>query len=410
MALLLLSAVVSGWDADVTRKRRGPRARAQAPSWWAFRRPVVPSPPAKWCDDCGTTKTGQWRSGPTGPSTLCNTCGARRWAHGQRWGLPRRRRRTATATTVANQPPPQENRQDGRICEQGSAPAAPNRVTSPPPATESLPAPATAMTAGSKQLPPPPPKISVSLSSPPDIPHGNQIVRSKPAKRKSPSPTTAGSELLLPPLPEIPASPQSPPPNRPDRKQKVRRKPAKRSSPSPAALATAGTGSIEKPAPPEIPASENSLPLKKRKNKAAARQCVHCGSSETPQWRWSARKGPEDRRILCNACGVRNRQGRLLPEYRPLASPTFDKESHATLHRKVLKLRRQRSDDSQHQQPPAPVAPEDDSQDVGLMALPSSGSVDHIRSKLRGGDSANNAGASSVVTVVAGPVGEVGWL
>ncbi|CAN6353000.1 unnamed protein product [Urochloa humidicola] len=413
MALLLLSAVVSGWDADVTRKRRDPRARAQAPSWWAFRRPIVPSPPAKSCDDCGTTQTGQWRSGPMGPGTLCNTCGARRWAHGQRWGVPRRRRRTATATTVSDQPSPpssQENRPDGQIYEQGSASPAPSRVTSPPPATQSLPAPATLMAAGSEQLPPPPSEIPASQSTPPDSTHGNQIVRNKPGKRKFPSPTTAGSELQLTPLPEIPASPQSPPSNRSDvGKQKVRRKPVKQSSPSPA---TAGTDSIEQSAPPEmIPLSENSLPLKKRKNKAAAeRQCVHCGTSETPQWRWSARKGPEGRRILCNACGVRNMQGRLLPEYRPLASPTFDRESHATLHRKVLKLRRQRRDHNQHHQPPAPVAPVDDSQDVDPMALPSSGSVDHLRSKFRGGDSANNAGASSVITIVAGPVGEVGWL
>ncbi|XP_040383943.1 GATA transcription factor 7-like, partial [Oryza brachyantha] len=66
-------------------------------------------------------------------------------------------------------------------------------------------------------------------------------------------------------------------------------------------------------------------------------QCRHCGTTKTPQWR----EGPEGRRTLCNACGVRYRSGRLVPEYRPLNSPTFSPELHSNLHRRVLQLRLQ---------------------------------------------------------------------
>ncbi|XP_062204869.1 GATA transcription factor 1-like [Phragmites australis] len=70
------------------------------------------------------------------------------------------------------------------------------------------------------------------------------------------------------------------------------------------------------------------------------RQCRHCGTVETPQWR----DGPEGRRTLCNACGVRYRTGRLLPEYRPLKSPTFSPELHSNRHRRVVELRRRGQD------------------------------------------------------------------
>ncbi|KAH6819047.1 hypothetical protein C2S51_002650 [Perilla frutescens var. frutescens] len=31
----------------------------------------------KFCSDCKTTKTPLWRSGPSGPKSLCNACGIR---------------------------------------------------------------------------------------------------------------------------------------------------------------------------------------------------------------------------------------------------------------------------------------------------------------------------------------------
>lgn len=55
-------------------------------------------------------------------------------------------------------------------------------------------------------------------------------------------------------------------------------------------------------------------------------------------------------KTLCNACGVRYKSGRLVPEYRPAASPTFVSAKHSNSHRKVLELRRQKELQRQHQQ------------------------------------------------------------
>ncbi|KAK1313124.1 GATA transcription factor 12 [Acorus calamus] len=68
------------------------------------------------------------------------------------------------------------------------------------------------------------------------------------------------------------------------------------------------------------------------------RRCLHCATDKTPQWR----TGPMGPKTLCNACGVRYKSGRLVPEYRPAASPTFVLSMHSNSHRKVMELRRQK--------------------------------------------------------------------
>ena len=47
-------------------------------------------------------------------------------------------------------------------------------------------------------------------------------------------------------------------------------------------------------------------------------------------------------KTLCNACGVRYKSGRLVPEYRPAASPTYVSAKHSNSHRKVMEIRRQK--------------------------------------------------------------------
>ncbi|XP_008805201.2 GATA transcription factor 4-like [Phoenix dactylifera] len=66
-----------------------------------------------------------------------------------------------------------------------------------------------------------------------------------------------------------------------------------------------------------------------------ARKCMHCEIQKTPQWR----AGPMGPKTLCNACGVRYKSGRLFPEYRPAASPTFVPSVHSNSHKKVVELR-----------------------------------------------------------------------
>ncbi|XP_073297030.1 GATA transcription factor 5-like [Primulina huaijiensis] len=68
------------------------------------------------------------------------------------------------------------------------------------------------------------------------------------------------------------------------------------------------------------------------------RRCSHCGVTKTPQWR----AGPLGSKTLCNACGVRFKSGRLLPEYRPACSPNFSLELHSNNHQKVLEMRRKK--------------------------------------------------------------------
>ncbi|KAJ9546790.1 hypothetical protein OSB04_019333 [Centaurea solstitialis] len=76
------------------------------------------------------------------------------------------------------------------------------------------------------------------------------------------------------------------------------------------------------------------------------RKCLHCATDKTPQWR----SGPMGPKTLCNACGVRYKSGRLVPEYRPAASPTFVLTKHSNSHRKVLELRRQKEMQKAQQQ------------------------------------------------------------
>lgn len=65
------------------------------------------------------------------------------------------------------------------------------------------------------------------------------------------------------------------------------------------------------------------------------RKCMHCEITKTPQWR----AGPMGPKTLCNACGVRYKSGRLFPEYRPAASPTFVPSVHSNSHKKVVEMR-----------------------------------------------------------------------
>lgn len=66
-----------------------------------------------------------------------------------------------------------------------------------------------------------------------------------------------------------------------------------------------------------------------------SKKCTHCEITKTPQWR----EGPLGPKTLCNACGVRYRSGRLFPEYRPAASPTFVPSLHSNSHKKVVEMR-----------------------------------------------------------------------
>jgi len=75
-----------------------------------------------------------------------------------------------------------------------------------------------------------------------------------------------------------------------------------------------------------------------KQSSTLGRKCLHCQAEKTPQWR----AGPMGPKTLCNACGVRYKSGRLVPEYRPASSPTFSSEVHSNSHRKIIEMRKQK--------------------------------------------------------------------
>ncbi|XP_043719127.1 GATA transcription factor 12-like [Telopea speciosissima] len=98
----------------------------------------------------------------------------------------------------------------------------------------------------------------------------------------------------------------------------------------------------------DIASSSGKKTTKKKEsleNAGEGRKCLHCATDKTPQWR----TGPMGPKTLCNACGVRYKSGRLVPEYRPAASPTFVLTKHSNSHRKVIELRRQKEMQQQQQ-------------------------------------------------------------
>ncbi|KAF3446399.1 hypothetical protein FNV43_RR11578 [Rhamnella rubrinervis] len=110
---------------------------------------------------------------------------------------------------------------------------------------------------------------------------------------------------------------------------------------------------VSAPPPNPVKKTIKAPPKKKESPDSVAgsgdgRKCLHCATDKTPQWR----TGPMGPKTLCNACGVRYKSGRLVPEYRPAASPTFVLTKHSNSHRKVLELRRQKEvmRAQQHQQ------------------------------------------------------------
>ncbi|XP_078439472.1 GATA transcription factor 4-like [Wolffia australiana] len=65
------------------------------------------------------------------------------------------------------------------------------------------------------------------------------------------------------------------------------------------------------------------------------KKCLHCKTTRTPQWRY----GPMGRNTLCNACGLMYRKGQLVPEYRPVMSPTFSPSEHSNSCKGLRNLR-----------------------------------------------------------------------
>lgn len=132
-------------------------------------------------------------------------------------------------------------------------------------------------------------------------------------------------------------------------RSKLRKRPT---TPTFRSLKSFASEMVQQFASPDYSDSETYLPSDKkkrqRKNKSVVsdspeqfnadgtvRMCTHCEATKTPQWR----EGPCGPKTLCNACGVRFRSGRLVPEYRPSSSPSFIPSLHSNSHRKIIEMR-----------------------------------------------------------------------
>ncbi|KAL5230211.1 hypothetical protein ABZP36_028987 [Zizania latifolia] len=155
-------------------------------------------------------------------------------------------------------------------------------------------------------------------------------------KRSRVAPCSWSSRLLV--LPQPPASPPS--------AASAVISPSESGTAAPAFPAKKAAKSAKKKDSPTPVTAPNAA----AQAAAEGRRCLHCETDKTPQWR----TGPMGPKTLCNACGVRYKSGRLVPEYRPAASPTFVVSKHSNSHRKVVELRRQKEMQVLHQQQPQP--------------------------------------------------------
>lgn len=145
---------------------------------------------------------------------------------------------------------------------------------------------------------------------------GPQRARSKRSRPTTFNPRAA-IELLSPPtLIPIPGSMESVIPVEKKRKKKPKKNPE--------------TAAQFRPEDNNENGTENQKQMGQ-----GVRKCMHCEITKTPQWR----AGPMGPKTLCNACGVRYKSGRLFPEYRPAASPTFVPSVHSNSHKKVVEMR-----------------------------------------------------------------------
>ncbi|XP_066367358.1 GATA transcription factor 12-like [Miscanthus floridulus] len=199
-------------------------------------------------------------------------------------------------------------------------------ITGIPPAgtgTATAPAPAPAVAAAAQQAQP------AGGVLPPEAP----VPGKARSKRSRIVPCSWASRLLV--LPPPPASPPSP--------ASAAISPSESGTAAPAFPAKKPSKSAKKKEAPTTPVPNNAAAAAAAAAASVAaagegRRCLHCETDKTPQWR----TGPLGPKTLCNACGVRYKSGRLVPEYRPAASPTFVVSKHSNSHRKVLELRRQK--------------------------------------------------------------------
>lgn len=158
-----------------------------------------------------------------------------------------------------------------------------------------------------------PSSLETDQSPPPPSPPPS-VSRLVVPRKKRDSSVKRGKRLWSLDIPNVPASRDNDPIGR-DGDQDVRRNVVK------------GGGAV-------VRHRQRLLVPRPPRSSRTQRACRHCASTDTPQWR----AGPDGPGTLCNACGLRFKTGKLLPEYRPSTSPSFRSDEHSNRHSKVVKL------------------------------------------------------------------------
>ncbi|KAL8496630.1 hypothetical protein ACS0TY_020355 [Phlomoides rotata] len=334
----------------------------------------------KKCLHCESTKTPQWREGPMGPKTLCNACGVRyrsgrlfpeyrpakspsfapmKHSNSHRKVIEMRNKQPAGTIKITEGPEQkqlsnrvgastfhicQKNKfssiqESGALETQSSVPvleSGSKRVRSARVYTSRL-ASKTLNTRSKDTLQMPILESGGSILAGKGLSiERDSIIPVQSRKRVRPQPFLASSEL---------STPQKTLNTR--RSKEGKKKPSQH--PPPVNLVP--IIKVENSPAFQRPAAMNFTPIKVEYSPALSdlghgqnasahrplvnRKCAHCESTKTPQWR--EREGPMG--LLCNACGVRYRKGRLLPEYRPADSPTFAPSKHSNSHKRVIEMR-----------------------------------------------------------------------
>ncbi|KAK1694659.1 hypothetical protein QYE76_011356 [Lolium multiflorum] len=286
---------------------------------------TAPKPRERRCSQCGRRKTPHWRAGPEGPRTLCNACGRR---YRSERLVPEYRPFTGAISRRAQELYSSMPRRIVEMCRaQGSATFVDVMVPSASP---------------THHLSKSPPRTKEAVCKQPGKPFLGDLQASSDHAGLEVAAGGGGEEQLDWPSNE-------------DALQVL--------------VTMEPEPSVVEPRVKEV------MRQRRREAEPGHQWCQHCGARKKPHSRvglaeeedeerhWlpnknfpamktmemkppsvlydgdaaMAREGPSGPSTLCNACGVRYRNGGLVPEYRPLSSPTFSPELHSNKRRCVVK-------------------------------------------------------------------------
>lgn len=304
-----------------------------------------PAPAGHVCTNCQATSSPLWRHGPKGPKTLCNACGIRF------------KRKTLDFDPSLQQETPVPNQDDKPRPAEQAKPTLKSPASAHAP-VKKRPAPALKSPTASAKKRPAPPIKDASLPSKKTAVENPTLDKDKvPAKidkfapelKKLPSVQRNPTAENHSPVAENTVVSRDAQVNGKHANGKLTVEKAAVGKPAVQKPAVTATNPLPSPTSKRIPvpnkkylnephptpmSSKKRVPTSKKKpvtqvpkqqhhKKPIAQApkqlqyCSNCNTKKTPMWR----NGPDGRRTLCNACGVRYQRGKLDLQKKTQASP-----------------------------------------------------------------------------------------